>query len=114
MKKLIVILLLALPLAVQAQNSRVLYFMNLPQNRLLNPALRPPDSVNIALPMSGFGVNFNNNFLNFSDIITHGRADSLITVLHPDYNTDDFLSRVRRQNSLDFEVMFQILGFGFN
>ncbi|HLN55716.1 MAG TPA: DUF5723 family protein [Bacteroidales bacterium] len=114
MKKLLVIFLLALPLAVQAQNSRVLYFMNLPQNRMLNPALRPPDSVNIALPMSGFGLNFNNNFLNFSDVITQGRGDSLITFLHPDYNTDEFLSRIRRQNSLDFEFMFQLLGLGFH
>ncbi|MGE5420960.1 MAG: DUF5723 family protein [Chloroflexota bacterium] len=113
MKKLLVIFLLALPLAVQAQNSRVLYFMNLPQNRLLNPALRPPDSVNIALPMSGIGLSFNNNFLNFSDVISHGRGDSLITLLHPDFNTDDFLSRIRRQNSFDLEFMFQLLGLGF-
>ena len=28
-----------------AQNSQVLYFMNLPQNHLLNPALRPTNSV---------------------------------------------------------------------
>lgn len=112
--KLLIVLLLALPLAVHSQNSRVLYFMNLPQNRMLNPALRPPDSVNIALPMSQIGLSFNNNFLNFSDFITEGRSDSLITFLHPDFDADDFIAGIRRQNSMDMEFMFQLFGLGFN
>lgn len=111
--KLILILLLAFPLAVTAQNSRILYFMNLPQNRMLNPALRPSDSVNISLPASGFGLSFNNNFINLSDFIVRGKSDSLITFLHPDFDTDDFLNGIRRQNSLDAEFMFQVLGLGF-
>jgi hypothetical protein len=70
---------------VSAQNSQVLYFMNLPQNHLLNPALRPSNSVYIGLPvMSGINFNVNNNFVNFSDIFLKGQPkDSIISFLHP-------------------------------
>jgi len=50
--KYILILLLAVFFAdVSAQNSQVLYYMNLPQNHMLNPALRPSNSVYIGLPV---------------------------------------------------------------
>ena len=111
--RILIIIFFILSLAAQSQNSRILYFMNLPQNRVLNPALRPPDSMNIALPASGFALSLNNNFLNFSDFVTHGRNDSLITFLHPDFNTDKFLNGIRRQNSVDFDLSVQLLGLGF-
>lgn len=112
-KRLLIIMFFIIPLAAQSQNSRILYFMNLPQNRILNPALRPPDSMNIALPASGFAMSLNNNFLNFSDVVAHGRNDSLMTFLHPDFNTDKFLNGIRRQNSVDLDLSVQLLGFGF-
>lgn len=115
-RKLLIILtiVIALPALLSAQNSRTLYFMNLPQNRLLNPAFRPSDSVNIALPASGFGMSFNNNWLNFSDLIVKGRSDSLITFIHPDYDPDDFLAGIRQKNTFDFDFSLQLLGLGFN
>lgn len=111
--KILAVILFTFPLVVLSQNSRVMYFMNIPQNRIMNPAIRPSDSVNIALPASGFALSFNNNFLNFSDIITEGRGDSLISLLHPEYDQDKFLERIRRQNSLDLEFSMQLLGLGF-
>lgn len=115
-RRLIIILtiVVTLPVLLSGQNSRTLYFMNLPQNRILNPAFRPLDSVNIALPASGFGMSFNNNFLNFSDIILKGRSDSLITFLHPDYDPEDFLAGIRQKNTVDFDFTLQLLGLGFN
>ena len=66
----VLILVLTLALAdAGAQNSQVLYYMNIPQNHFLNPAMRPSNSVYIGLPgISGINVNINNNFFNFSDI----------------------------------------------
>ena len=92
--KYILILILAVIMAdASAQNSQVLYYMNLPQNHLLNPALRPSNKVYIGLPgMSGINLNINNNFVNFKDVFIKGQPkDSIISFLHPDYNADKFL-----------------------
>lgn len=110
-------LLLILSGTAWGQNSRIMYFMNLPQNHYLNPALSPSDSVYpvyIGLPgMSGFSISANNNFLNFSDIFAKGRSDSLITVLHPDFDKDRFLSVIRKSNSIEPDFTVQIFGLGF-
>ena len=74
------ILLLAMMVAsVSAQNSQVLYYMNLPQNHLMNPALKPSNSLYIGLPvMSGISVNIDNNFVSFSDVFMKGaKGDSV-------------------------------------
>ena len=92
--KYILILLFAVFFAdVSAQNSQVLYYMNLPQNHMLNPALRPSNSIYIGLPVvSGINYNINNNYVNFSDVFLKGQPkDSIISFLHPSYNVDKFL-----------------------
>lgn len=101
---------------LQAQNSQVLYFMNLPQNHLLNPALRPSNSLYIGLPaLTGINININNNFVNFSDVIMKGeKGDSLITFLHPEYNEDKFLAKIKKKNSIEPEAMVQLFGLGFS
>lgn len=103
--------------AAWGQNNRIMYFMNLPQNHYLNPALSPSDSVYpvyIGFPgMSGFSVSANNNFLNFSDIFERGHSDSLITFLHPDFNKDRFLSMIRKKNSIEPDFSVQLFGLGF-
>lgn len=114
--KYILILLLGTILAdVSAQNSQVLYYMNLPQNHFLNPALRPSNSLYIGLPvLSGINVNINNNFVNFSDVFMKGQpSDSIISFLHPDYNIDKFLAKIKDKNSLEPEVSVQLFGLGF-
>ena len=74
--KYILILFLAMIIAnSSAQNSQVLYNMNLPQAHLLNPALRPSNSLYIGLPgLSGINLNINNNFVNFSDVFMKGQT----------------------------------------
>jgi hypothetical protein len=106
-------LLLFLFCRASGQNSRVMYFMDLPQARFHNPAFRPSDSMYIGIPvLTGVGLSINNNFLGFSDIIMKGRTDSLITFLHPDYDKELFLSKLRKHNSVDADMIVQILGFG--
>ncbi|HUX57737.1 MAG TPA: DUF5723 family protein [Bacteroidales bacterium] len=111
------ILLLAMIIAsASAQNSQVLYNMNLPQNHLLNPALRPSNSVYIGLPaISGINVNINNNFVNFSDVFMNSQSsDSLISFIHPEYNVDDFLAKINDKNSLESQLTIQLFGLGFS
>jgi hypothetical protein len=113
----IIIFLSAISIAdASAQNSQILYHMNLPQNHLLNPALRPGNSVYIGLPViSGINLNINNNFVNFSDIFISGQpSDSIITFLHPDYDVNDFLDKVKNKNSLEAQFSMQLLGLGFS
>lgn len=115
-KYVLVIMMAVIVTDLSAQNSQVMYFMNLPQNHLNNPALRPPDSVYIGLPViSGVSVRVNNNFVNYSDIFINGQPhDSIISILHPGYNIDEFLSKVKDKNFIETGNMVQLLGGGFS
>ena len=112
--KYILILLLTMSSAIlSAQNSQVLYFMNLPQNHLLNPALRPSNSFYIGLP--GINLNINNNLVSFSDIfIKSSTSDSVSTFLNPKYNITDFLDKVQDKNSIEPEFTLQLFWLGFS
>ncbi len=99
-----------------AQNSQVLYYMNLPQNHLLNPALKPSSSVYVGLPgLTGINLTLNNNFVNFSDVFMKGAqpADSIISFLHPDFDIDGFLKKIKDINFVEPQVGVQLLGLGF-
>ena len=101
----------------QAQNSQVLYFMNLPQNHLLNPALRPTNSVYIGLPvLTGINFSIKNNFFNFSDVLSEGMQidESTIPFLSPDFDRDRFLGRLKEMNYLEPTVAVQLFGLGFS
>jgi hypothetical protein len=116
-KALFLFFLVALITAeVTGQNSQIMYFMNLPQNHLLNPALRPTNRVYIGLPgLSGININMNNNYLNFSDVFLKGEVkDSIITVFHPGYNPDKFLAKIKDINSMEMEAAVQLLSLGFS
>jgi len=111
------IFLLTLAIAnAGAQNSQVLYYMNIPQNHFLNPALRPSNSVYIGLPgISGVNVNINNNFFNFSDIFEVSKqGDSTISLFHPDYDISKFTSKLKDMNYLEPQAAVQFFGLGFS
>jgi hypothetical protein len=113
-KYFMILLLIAVTYNSTAQNSQVLYYMNLPQRHFLNPALRPTNSVYIGLPaISGINLNINNNFFNFSDVLAQS-GDSLITIFHPDYNIEDFIKKIRNVNAIEPQVTVQLFGLGFN
>jgi hypothetical protein len=100
---------------VAAQNSQVLYYMNLPQNHFLNPALKPSSRIYIGLPaLSGINLNITNNFFNFSDIFSKGLeiSKSTLAFLDPDFDRDKFLSKIKDHNYFNPEVSVQLLGFG--
>jgi hypothetical protein len=115
-KYILILLITFIITDISAQNSQVLYFMNLPQNHLLNPAMRPSNSLYIGLPViSGINLNINNNFINFSDVFMKGQTgDSVISILHPSYNVDAFLAKINDKNFLEPEVSVQLFGLGFS
>jgi hypothetical protein len=112
---LLIIFLAVIMQDASSQNSQVLYYMNLPQNHLLNPALRPSNSFYLGLPaLTGINININNNFVNFSDVIMPDqKGDSLITFLHPEYNVDKFIKKLKTNNFIAPEINIQLLGLGF-
>ena len=114
-KYALILILSVIIYSADAQNSQVLYYMNLPQNHLLNPALRPTNSVYVGLPVfSGVNINANNNFINFSDVFVKGRTDSILTFLHPGYDTDKFLKKIKDKNSIEPELTIPLFGLGFS
>ncbi len=113
-KYVLLLLLTAVIYNAQAQNSQVMYHMNIPQRHFLNPALRTTNSVYIGLPViSGINMNINNNFFNFSDVLIN-RGDSVITILHPEYELGDFMKKIKDVNAIEPQVMFQLFGLGFS
>jgi len=99
-----------------AQNSQVMYNMNLPQNHLGNPAFRPSNSLYIGLPViSGINFRMNNNFVNFSDILMKSpTGDPVISFLKSDKSIDDFLAKTGDRNYLEPQLTFQLFGLGFS
>jgi hypothetical protein len=110
-----VLLLLIILQEAASQNSQVMYYMNLPQKHLLNPALTPSNSFYLGVPaINGINLNINNNFFNFSDVIMpNQKGDSLISFLHPGYNADNFLNKLKTRNSIEPEINIQLLSMGF-
>lgn len=98
-----------------AQTSHLLYFMNLPQNHLMNPALRPSNSGYVGLPViSGFNFGVNNNFLNYNNLFTKSpSSDSLYSFLSSEKATDVFLEKINKKNSLSPQITLPLLGIGF-
>lgn len=116
LKYILTLFLAMLFTGLAAQNSQVMYYMNLPQNHLLNPAMRPTNKVYIGLPaLSGINLNINNNFVNFSDVFMPGKTgDSVITFLHPDNDINDFIDKIKDKNSLQPQATVQLFGLGFS
>jgi len=73
--------------------------MNLPQNHLLNPALRPSNKVYIGLPgLSGINLNINNNLLDFKDIFIEGQPVDSMAFLSDGFDYNSFISKMGDNN----------------
>jgi hypothetical protein len=114
-KTLLTLLLALLMTGVSAQNSRIAYFMNLPESNILNPAFKPACSVYVGLPaISGMNFNIANNFFNFSDVFMKGvkLSNESISFLNPGFNVAGFLARVKDRNFIETQASIQLLGVG--
>lgn len=111
-------LLLALVLFtinLSGQFSQTQYFMDMPQSNMANPALRPQMKVYIGLPaISGVYVSMNNNMLSLSQLFQPmAGTDSVMTILHPDFDRDAFLKKLGNTGYLTADASVQLLGIGF-
>jgi hypothetical protein len=114
-KILSTVLLAMLLSSASAQNSQVLYFMNLPQNHLLNPALRSSNRIYVGVPgLTGMNFNISNNFISFSDLFPDGLeiSETTIPFLNSDFDTDGFLSSLNDLNYFEPRASIQLIGVG--
>lgn len=91
------------------------YMPRLPQMSFMNPAFQPECNFYLSFPgVSEINLNVGNNSLAFDDVIFESSvSDSLITFLHPQANTGEFLDKLNPSNSFFTEFSTNILGFGF-
>jgi hypothetical protein len=99
-----------------AQNIQTQYFLNIPQSAQLNPAYRPDANLFIGIPvLSGIYSGMSNNLFNVSKLIQPmPGADSLITILHPDYDRDSFFRSIGNKAFISTEVEVPIVSVGFS
>ena len=112
-KYLLIMLIAAFCLSAASQNGQVLYYMKLPQNHLLNPAIRPSDKFYIGLPVvTGINTEFGNNFFKISDIAPSGTIidSSFIKKLDP----ETLANRLKDKNSIATDASIQLLGLGMS
>lgn len=108
--------LLLVSFSAAGQNNQVLYFMNLPQNHLVNPAFRPESRIYVGLPViSGIDLNIGNTIVSFSDIFREGvkTSKSTIPFMNEGYDVDRMMKRIKKNNYLDTRLSLQMLGVGF-
>lgn len=113
-----IVLLLVTASSLYSQQNNTLYFMkNTPQSRYLNPAKSFRCNVYLGMPgASSVYYQFSNTMFNLEDLIFPGTgayADSLITILHPSYDLDDFLGKLGSRNLLNNDLDLSILSMGF-
>lgn len=109
--------MLVIPFTLKAQENQTLYYMGLPQSKLMNPALQSSYGFYLGLPgVSSVYFNYSNNSFSFDDFIFKGTgefADSLITILHPSYDIDDFLDKLPGRLYIAPEAHVQLFALGF-
>ncbi len=116
-KYLVIAILLVVPWQGSSQQNQTMYFMKIPQARFMNPAFQ--NECNFFLGFPGINSTYlgvNNNSLGFNDIIFPGKdaqSDSLITFLHPSYNVDEFLNKLKSVNQISPELHLTEFSMGF-
>lgn len=115
---LFTLLFLSISGYITAQDSQTLYYMNrVPQSTFMNPAMQPKCNFFLGLPaVSSLQIGVGNNQLALTDIILkHPTEDKTITFLHPDavVNTEDFLSKLDKNNFFYQDFSTDLLSFGF-
>jgi hypothetical protein len=99
---------------VYSQNNMVVYFMKMPQNHLLNPAIKPSTLFYLGLPaVSGVSASVGNNFLALNDILVTGtKSDQTFTFQDPDFNLGQLTEKLRKNNTITAEGLLQLFSLG--
>lgn len=101
---------------VFAQHIQTQYFLNIPQSTQMNPAFRPDANLYIGMPgLSGAYLGISNNLLNLTRLLQPmPGTDSVMTILHPDYDRDRFFRSIGQKGFVSTEVSVPILNVGVN
>ncbi len=114
-KYLLLMLITAVCLDATSQNSQVLYYMKLPQNHLLNPAIKPSDKFYIGLPIvTGTNSEFGNNFLHVSDILPSGTKIDSAFLETPIFDLNKLAGKLKDHNTITTDASIQLLGLGLS
>jgi len=112
---ILMVILAAIYMNCSAQNSRIIYFMKIPQNHFLNPAIKPSNSIYIGLPvLTNINAAINNNFLELTDVFTPDlKADSIISFQNPNFDLNRFANKLKEHNNISADFNIQLFGLGF-
>lgn len=111
---LVLIIIALWSVNANSQNSQVMYYMRIPQNRLINPAFRPANSFNLGLPLlSSINGNINNNFLELMDVLAPNDTIDMSEWPPKSLDTKRIADRMKKHNSISADVNIQLLGLGF-
>jgi hypothetical protein len=108
------IIILIISPEIYSQNSRVVYFMEVPQNHLLNPAIKPATLFYLGLPaVSGVYAGLGNNFIALNDILIPGlKSDQIFTFQSNNFKLDQLAGKLKDNNTITSEGSLQLLGLG--
>jgi Family of unknown function (DUF5723) len=104
--------LAVLSVSASAQDSQVMYYMKIPQNHLINPAIEPANSFYIGLPvLTGINVSINNNFLQLTDLFSKG--DTISSWPPKNFDLNKLAGDLKANNNISADANIQLLGLGF-
>jgi len=115
-KKALLIAVMIIPASgLFAQHIQTQYFLNIPQSSQMNPAFRPGANLYIGIPgLSDIQLGMSNNLLDMKMLFSPlPGTDSVMTILHPEYDRDDFFRRLGRKGFVSAGGSTQLLGLGF-
>ncbi len=114
LKYMLMMLITTICLDAASQNSQILYFMKLPQNQFLNPALKPANRFYIGLPViTGIHAGIGNDFFTLSDIFPpETKIDSAV---FKNLDLNRLAGKLKDRNTLatDFDIQLLSLGLSF-
>ena len=114
-KYILMMLIIAVCIDAASQNSQVLYYMHLPQNHFLNPAIKPAERFYIGLPViTGISAGLGNNFLTLSDIFPPGtKIDSAYSQNAP-FDLNKLAGKLKDHNTITTDASVQLFGLGLS
>lgn len=112
---ILIVFLTVIYLNGSAQNSRVVYYMKIPQNHFFNPAIKPSSSFYLGLPLlTNINAGINNNFLELTDLFRPDlKTDSVLSFQNPDFDLGRFAEKLKEHNNISMDVNIQLFGLGF-
>ena len=114
-KYILMMLITAVCIDAASQNSQVLYYMNLPQNHFLNPAIKPVERFYVGLPIiTGISAGFGNNFLTVSDFLPSGTKIDSAYFQNAPFDLNKLAGKLKDHNTLTTDASIQLFGLGMS